>query len=200
MPPADPEIARLLDLLPASGRSKTKLMAKPHQSQVLHVPLPRPWPTPHGISFNPDLWQQLPQPQRDLLLLRSVAWIMNVRWLKPELYQGVMAIGLVGSLAEFLQADFVGVAMAVGLTAGATAQLWRRNHSPQRDLEADEGALRLSQRRGYRAPDALRALLGGIEAIAALEQRSLDFGELLRCQNLRSKLAAHPQEVPDRLG
>ncbi|MGA1262434.1 MAG: DUF3318 domain-containing protein [Prochlorothrix sp.] len=187
-PSLDPhrEINRLLNLVPASGRHKTQLLISNSQAAVLQVPVPRPWQRQHRLSLNFQLWQQLEQAQRDLLVLRSVAWVMTVRWLKPEPYQGLMAIGLLGTGIEFLQADFVGLATGVGLTVLGGVQLWRRNHSPQRDLEADSGAIRLAQRRGYGELGAIEALASALEAVAQLEQRPLSFEELVRCQNLKA--------------
>jgi hypothetical protein len=41
-------------------------------------------------------------------------------------------------------------------------------------------------------------LLSAIEAVAAIEGRSLNFTELLRSQNLRSIAGVSPVGVPDR--
>ncbi|MEB3273211.1 MAG: DUF3318 domain-containing protein [Prochlorothrix sp.] len=197
----DTELSRLLNLVPASGRHKTKLSINNQQPQVLMVPQPRPWHRQHRLTLNFTLWQQLSQPQQDLLLLRSVAWIMTVRWLKPEPYQGLIAIGMLGIGVEFLQADFVGLTTGLGLTALGGVQLWRRNHSPDRDLEADAGALRLAQRRGYPEQQAIEGLVSALDTVAHLEHRHLSLMELVRGQTLRQRLnvpnSPHPPAPRD---
>ncbi|HEY9655303.1 MAG TPA: hypothetical protein V6C50_07410, partial [Crinalium sp.] len=70
--------------------------------------------------------------------------------------------------------------------------------STQTELDADEAALRVAQRRGYEEPEAARHLLSAIEAVAEIEGRSLNFIELLRSQNLRSIAGVSPVGVPDR--
>ena len=81
----DPEIRRLLDIMPASGRMLCKIASKPQQSQVIASEVPMPWHRVRPISINFDLWRQLPKPQRDLLLLRTTSFLINVRWFKPDL-------------------------------------------------------------------------------------------------------------------
>ncbi len=182
----DTEIARLRELMPASGRMHTKLVSRPEQRSVLVVQLPPPWRQTRLISLNFDLWGRLPRPQRDLLLLRAVAWTLGVRWFKPDLYQGLIVAGFVGAVVELAQGDAVGILMAGGLSTIGVVQLWRSQSQTQRELEADEAALQTAQRRGYSTADAARHLLEGIAAIANLENRpTLDFTELLRSQNLR---------------
>ncbi|MEB3337994.1 MAG: DUF3318 domain-containing protein [Leptolyngbyaceae bacterium] len=69
------------------------------------------------ISINFDLWSQLNKPQRDLTILRTVSWQGSVRWFKPDLYKGVGAVGLFGTVVELVQQDAMGILMAGGLTA-----------------------------------------------------------------------------------
>jgi len=196
---SSPEIYRLIDLMPASGRMFTKIVSKPEQRQVIVAPLPLPWQT-KLIEINFDLWGRLPKPQRDLLLLRSVCCLTAIQWFKPNLYQVLIAAGTVGTIVEAVQVDAVGMITAGGLTALAGTQLWRNNRSPQRSLEADEAAIRVAQRRGYAEADAARHLLSGIESVSRIEDRpSLDFTELLRCQNLRSIARLSPVDVPETL-
>jgi hypothetical protein len=196
---SSPEIYRLIDLMPASGRMFTKIVSKPEQREVIVAPLPLPWQT-KLIEINFDLWGRLPKPQRDLLLLRSVCWLTSIQWFKPNLYQVLMAAGMVGTIVEAVQTDAVGIITAGGLTALAGTQLWRNNRSPQRSLEADEAAIRVAQRRGYDAADAARHLLSGIESVSRIEDRpSLNFIELLRCQNLRAIARLSPVDVPEIL-
>ncbi|UZQ56157.1 DUF3318 domain-containing protein [Trichothermofontia sichuanensis B231] len=196
----DTEIARLRDLMPASGRMHAKLVSRPEQRSVLEVQLPPPWRQTRLISINFDLWGRLPRPQRDLLLLRAVAWTLGVRWFKLDLYQGPILAGLVGAVVELSQGDAVGTLMAGGLSTIGVVQLWRSQTQTQRELEADEAALQTAQRRGYTEADAARHLLEGIAAIADLENRTtLSFVELLRSQNLRAIAGLSAVTVPEAL-
>lgn len=196
----DTEIARLRDLMPASGRMHAKLVSRPEQRSVLEVQLPPPWRQTRLISINFDLWGRLPRPQRDLLLLRAVAWTLGVRWFKLDLYQGLILAGLVGAVVELSQGDAVGTLMAGGLSTIALVQLWRSQTQTQRELEADEAALQTAQRRGYTEAEAARHLLEGIAAIADLENRTtLSFVELLRSQNLRAIAGLSAVTVPEAL-
>ena len=194
------EITRLKDLMPASGRMKTRIMMDDRQSTVIDVPFPRPWHTSHPITLNWNLWQELPAHQRDLLFLHAVCWVSSVQLLKPELYQGIAGIGLLGTVFELFQADAVGILAAGGLTALAATQVWRTNTGTQAKLDADEMAIRVAQRRGYSEPEAVQALLEGIEAVPSIEGRGgLNYVELLRTQKLRSQLAGISMPPPDRL-
>jgi hypothetical protein len=197
---SDFEIRRLLEVMPASGRMMTKLISKPEQSVVIDCPFPMPWMRERPIWINFDLWVRLAKPQRDLLILRTASWLMGVKWFRPNLYQGLLLAGLVGTVVELVQADPVGSIVAGGLTAIAGTQIWRNNHSTERELEADEAALRVAQRRGYSESDAARHLLTAIEAVAEIEGRpSLNFIELLRCQNLKAIAGLSSVGIPDRL-
>ena len=194
----DFEMRRLLDVMPASGRMATKLVSKPEQRVVVDSTFPMPWMSDRPIWINFDLWDRLSRPQRDLLILRTVSWLTGVKWFRPSLYQGVVLAGVVGGIVELVQGDPVGIVAASGLTAIAGAQIWRANRSTQTELDADEAALRVAQRRGYEEPEAARHLLSAIEAVAEIEGRSLNFIELLRSQNLRSIAGVSPVGVPDR--
>ncbi len=86
------------------------------------------------------------------------------------------------------------------MSAIAGTQIWRNNRSTERELDADDAAIRVAQRRGYSESDAARHLLSAIEAVAEIEGRtSLNFIELMRSQNLRSMAGLSPVGVPDRL-
>lgn len=195
------EISRLLDLMPASGRMLTKLVSKPQQTKVIDTPFPLPWQQGNRyIYINFDLWRQLSRPQRDLILLRAVSILTNVRWLKPDLYQGITLAALAGLSVELIQADVVGIVLAGGLTTLAARQIWRNNRSVQREIDADEGAIKVALRRGYTETEAAKHLLSGIETVAQIEGRSsLNFTELIRCQNLRAIANISPVGVPDSL-
>ncbi|MEL6250138.1 MAG: hypothetical protein AAFR15_19250, partial [Cyanobacteria bacterium J06627_15] len=61
----------------------------------------------------------------------------------------------------------------------------------QAEVEADEAALKVAQRRGYTMAEAAAELAAAIERVAQLENRpGLSFTELLRCQNLRGYAVA----------
>ena len=194
----DFEMRRLLDVMPASGRMATKLVSKPEQRVVVDSTFPMPWMSDRPIWINFDLWNRLSRPQRDLLILRTVSWLTGVKWFRPSLYQGVVLAGVVGGIVELVQGDPVGIVAAGGLTAIAGAQIWRANRNTQTELDADEAALRVAQRRGYEELEAARHLLSAIETVAEIEGRSLNFIELLRSQNLRSIAGVSPVGVPDR--
>ncbi|WP_250121257.1 DUF3318 domain-containing protein [Chroococcidiopsis sp. CCMEE 29] len=192
------EIRRLLDLMPASGRMVTKIVSKPQQSKVIDSPFPLPWNQERPVFINFDLWRRLSQPQRDLLLLWMVSWLTGVKWFKPDIYQGVVLAGLLGSVVELVQGDAVGVVVAGGLSTIAGTRIWRNNRSSQSQLDADEAAIRIAQRRGYNEAEAARYLLSAIETAAKIEGRSsLDFKELIRCQNLRAIAGLSPVGVPE---
>lgn len=190
------EIRRLLDLMPASGRMMTKIVSKPEQRQIIDSPFPLPWQQ-RQISINFDLWRRLSKPQRDLLLLSNITWITGIKWFKPDVYQGVVLAGLLGATVELVQSDPVGVVIGAGLSAFASAQIWRNSHSSKVELEADEAAIKIAQRRGYSETEAAGNLLSAIETVAQIEKRSsLNFVELIRCQNLRAISGLSPVGVP----
>lgn len=194
------EIRRLLDIMPASGRMLTKLISKPEQPVVIDSSFPAPWMRDRSIWINFDLWSRLAKPQRDLLILRTVSWLLGVKWFRPSLYQGIVLAGVVGAIVELTQGDAVGMIAAGGLSAIAGTQIWRNNRSSRTELDADEAALRVAQRRGYSESEAARHLLSAIETVAEIEGRpGLNFMELLRCQNLRAIAGISPVGVPENL-
>jgi hypothetical protein len=194
----EPEIRRLLDLMPASGRMLTKIVSKPQQTTVIESPFPLPWSQERPIFVNFDLWRRLPKPQRDLLMLRTVSWLIGIKWFKPDLYQGVVLAGLLGGIVELVQGDAVGVVLSTSLSAIASTQIWRSTRSTESELDADAGAIKVATRRGYTESEAAQHLLSAIEAVAQIEGRSgLNFTELIRCQNLRVIAGFSPVGVPD---
>jgi Protein of unknown function (DUF3318) len=189
-----------LDVMPASGRMQTKLISKPEQSTVIETPFPPPWVRERPILINFDLWRSLSRAQRDLVILRAVSWLVAVRWFKPGTFQILGVMGLAGGVAEILQADLLGMVMASGLAAVAGTQIWRENRSEALEIEADDAAVRVAQRRGYSEQDAATHLLSAITTIAQIEGRpSLTFSELIRSQNLRKVAGLSPVSVPDTL-
>lgn len=193
------EIDRLLDLMPASGRMLTKLVNKPEQPVVIAAKFPLPWTEIRPITINFDLWEKLPQPQRDLLLLHTVCWLIEIRWVKPNLYSGLAAVGLAGMALELLLADAAGVVTTGGLVAFAGTQIWRKNRNLSALQAADEAAIQVAQRRGYTEADAAKFLLEGIAAAADIEGRALSVAELVRSQNLRSIAGISPLNQAETL-
>ena len=181
------EIRRLLELMPASARNTAKILSKPEQSKVIDASFPLPWHRERPIHINFDLWRNLSKQQRDLLLLRTVSWLSEVRWFKPDIYQGVVLAGLFGGSIESAQGDAVGVVAAGGLSAIAILRIWRNNHSQESEIAADMAAIRLVEQRGYSQTEAAEHLLKAIETAAKIEKRStLNFVELIRRSNLRT--------------
>ena len=193
------EIRRLLDIMPASGRMRTKIVSKPEQAKVIDAIFPLPWNPDRPIYINFDLWSRLTKPQRDLLMLQKVGWLMEVRWFKPNIYQGVVLLGLLGGLVEVSQSDVVGVAVAGGLSAIAFFRIWRNNKSSESELNADAVAIKVAQRRGYSETEAAEHLLSAIEAVAKIEGHpGLDFNELIRCQNLKAIAGLSSVGIPEK--
>lgn len=183
------EIARLRELMPASGRMGTRLLLDDRLSSVMHTPFPRPWRRSHPITLNWVLWQELSLPQRDLLFLQAVCWLTAVRLIKLEPYQGVVALGVLGGAFELVQGDAVGTLVGGGLAAIAATQVWRSRQGAQSQVEADEAAIRVAHRRGYGEREATRHLLTAIEAVPRIEGRgAMNYTELLRAQNLRARV------------
>ena len=196
----DAEIRHLLDLMPASGRMMARLGADPRQSAVIESPFPLPWKPTRPISINFQLWAHLSRQQRDLLLLRTVSWVCNVQWFKPNLNQGMVVAGILGAGVELAQQDAVGIVLAGGLAAIGLRRVWQSNRRSEVELEADETAIRVAGRRGYTETEAARALAEAIEVAARLEGRSgLSFMELVRCQNLKAIAQLSPVGVPESL-
>ncbi|NJL85288.1 MAG: DUF3318 domain-containing protein [Leptolyngbyaceae cyanobacterium SM1_1_3] len=192
------EISRLLELLPASARIKVRLKGNPAQTHIIESDFPLPWKRTQPITFNFDLWSQLSAAQQDLLLLHQVCWLTRVQLLKFDLYQGLAAAGLLGTVLEAVQLDAIGVVISGSLSAFAGTQIWRNSHGPRAEIEADEAAIAVAQRRGYSQLEAARHLAEAIEATARIEGRpSLSFSELLRLQNLKAIAGLSPTGVPN---
>ncbi|MDH6060334.1 DUF3318 domain-containing protein [Chrysosporum bergii ANA360D] len=191
------EIRRLLDIMPASSRMNIKIVSKPEQPKVIDAAFPLPWNRERPIYINFDLWLRLTKPQRDLLLLQKLSWLTGVEWFKFDIYQGVVVAGLLAGLVESADTDVVGVAIAGGLSAMALVRIWRNNKSSSSQLNADLAAIRIAQRRGYSETKAAEYLLSAIEDMANIEKNStLDFDQLIRCQNLRAIAGLSSVGVP----
>ncbi len=86
---------------------------------------------------------------------------------------------------EVAQSDMVGVIIPGGLSVLASVRIWRMNQSQKSELNADKTAISIAQRRNYSETEAAQHLLTAIETVARIERLSgLDFGELIRYQNL----------------
>lgn len=193
------EVRHLIDLMPASGRMHTKIVPKPQQSRLIETPFPMPWQQgARPIYINFDLWTDLSRGERDLALLRAVCWLTGIKWFKPDLYQGVVVASLIGAGVEAGQGDAIGLLVSGGLAVLAGSQIWRKTRSVQTELDADEAAVKVAQRRGYDVEDAAQALLSSIEKIAEIEARNnLSFSELIRIQNLRKLAGRSAVGVPE---
>lgn len=195
------EIEYLRDLMPASGRMLVKLIVKADRQATIEAPFPYPWQRSRKIYLNIHHWRQLSRAERDLLLLRTVSWVIGIRWLKWDWYRAATIAGTIATIAETAQGDPLGIVAAGSLTAFAARQVWRRSRSSDQDISADEAAVSLAQRRGYGAETAALSLVQAIEHVAELEGRpSLEFTEILRCQNLRAiaRLSSEPVVTPPR--
>ncbi|BAZ42829.1 hypothetical protein NIES4101_87990 [Calothrix sp. NIES-4101] len=180
------EIRRLSELMPASARMMVKIISKPEQIKVIDVLFPLPGNRERLIYINFDLWCKLTKPQRDILFLRIVSWLLEVKWFKPDISQGIILAGLLVGLVEFRQGDVVGTIAALALSGMGIVRIWRMNNSQELEINADNDALNIAQRRGYSPTAAAENLLNSIETVAKIEGRShLSFNELVRCQNLR---------------
>lgn len=192
------EIARLRDLMPASWRICTAVKSKPEQSEPLSSIAILPWQKGTQININFRLWRQLPEPQRDLLFLHEISWRQKTKWLQIGTYQGIAAVSIVGGIVEVVQGDATGIAIALLLGTIGINQILRSNKSSQVRVEADNEAIEVAQKRGYREEEAAKALLEAIPAFARLIGRNTpEFTELIRCQNLRAIAGLSKTTIPD---
>ncbi|BAQ66724.1 DUF3318 domain-containing protein [Geminocystis sp. NIES-3709] len=184
------EISRLQDLMPASGRICCRIISKPQQTEIITTIFPPPWQLKNRpIYINFDLWRKLSVPQRDLLFLRTVALLLGVKWLKLDIYQGIILSAFFALIFELVNQDIVGVVVSGSLFSIALNQIWKRNRSLEKEIEADEGGIKVAVRRGYSTPSAIKYLSEAIENLPRLEsRRGLSFTELLRLQNLNKKV------------
>lgn len=192
------EIARLRDLLPASWRMATSIKSKPEQIEPVSSLQILPWQKGTQVNINFRLWRQLPEAQRDMLLLHEVSWRQQTKWLQTGAYQGIAGAAFVGGVVEGLQGDATGMAIAILLGAIGINQILRKNKSSQIEIEADNEALEVAQKRGYSETEAARALLEAIPAVAKLIGRNKpEFTELIRCQNLRAIANLSKTTIPE---
>ena len=192
------EIARLRDLLPASWRMVTSIKSKPEQAEPVSSLQILPWQKGTQVNINFRLWRQLPEAQRDMLLLHEVSWRQQTKWLQTGAYQGIAAAAFIGGVVEAVQGDVTGMAIAILLGTIGINQILRKNKSSQIQIEADSEALDVAQKRGYSETEAARALLEAIPAVAKLIGRDKpEFTELIRCQNLRAIANLSNTTIPE---
>jgi len=192
------EIARLRDLLPASWRMTTSIKSIPEQPEAISSLPILPWIKDTQIGINFRLWRQLPEAQRDLLLLHEISWRQQTKWLQAGVYQGVSALSLVGIIIETVQGDVTGIAIALLLGTIGINQILRKNKSSQIQIEADREAITVAQKRSYGEAEAARAMLEAIPAAAKLMGRDKpEFTELIRCQNLRAIAGLSKTTIPE---
>lgn len=184
-PSPEAELGRLAELMPASGRMWCRIVSAPKQSQAIAASLPKPWERGSTIGVNLTLWQHLPQGQRDLLLLRTVAWSLSVQWLKPNWSTAMVGVGAIGAVVEGVQGDAAGLLLFSGLSIMGLRQFWRSLHSIDTEKAADAAGVRTATRRGYSAADAARHLIEAINALPDVEGRTSGTDELVRCQALK---------------
>jgi hypothetical protein len=193
------EIARLRDLLPASWRMTTSIKSKPEQPELIASSQILPWAKGTQIEINFRLWRQLIEAERDLLVLREISWRQQTKWLQVGVYQGVGAMAIVGGVVETVQGDVTGIAIAILLGTIGINQILRGNKSSQIQVLADNEAIAVAQKRGYREDEAARALLEAIPAAAKLSGRDKpEFTELIRCQNLKAIAGLSKTPIPDK--
>ena len=192
------EIARLRDLLPASWRMATSIKSKPEQTEPVSSLQILPWQKGTQVNINFRLWRQLPEAQRDMLLLHEVSWRQQTKWLQTGAYQGIAIASVVGGVVEAVQGDVTGMAIAILLGTIGINQILRKNKSSQIQIESDSEALEVAQKRGYSETEAARALLEAIPAVAKLIGRDKpEFTELIRCQNLRAIANLSNTTIPE---
>ena len=192
------EISRLRDLLPASWRMTTSIKSKPEQPEAISSSQILPWTKGVQIGINFRLWRQLAEAERDLLVLHNISWRLQTKWLQTGAYQGVAAMSLVGGIVEAVQGDVTGIAIAILLGTIGINQIVRGNKSSQVQVQADNEAIEIAQKRGYSEAEAARALLEAIPAAARLMGRNTpEFTELIRCQNLRAIAGLSKTPIPD---
>jgi hypothetical protein len=193
------EIARLRDLLPASWRMTTSIKSKPEQLELIASSQILPWAKGTQIEINFRLWRQLIEAERDLLVLREISWRQQTKWLQVGIYQGVGAMAIVGGVVETVQGDVTGIAIAILLGTIGVNQILRGNKSSQIQVLADNEAIAVAQKRGYREDEAARALLEAIPAAAKLSGRDKpEFAELIRCQNLKAIAGLSKTTIPEK--
>ncbi|MEI6427020.1 MAG: DUF3318 domain-containing protein [Pseudanabaena sp. ELA607] len=193
------EIPRLRDLLPAAWRMQTTIKIKNEQMEVIASRLQFGIAGAVQIHLNSRLWQELSEPQRDLVFLREIAWRQTTNWVQFGAFQGLSLLGVAGLAIESIDGDAMGIAVATLLAGVGAQQILRQHRSAENEVNADTEAIDIAQRRSYSEKDAAEALLEAIPAIAKLENRyKPSFTELIRCQNLRILTGQATVKMPSK--
>lgn len=109
-------------------------------------------------------------------------------------------MALVGGIVEALQGDVTGMAIAILLGTVGINQILRGNKSSQVQVQADNEAIEIAQKRGYSEAEAAKALLEAIPAMAKLMGRNTpEFTELIRCQNLKAIAGLSKTTIPNTI-
>jgi hypothetical protein len=106
-------------------------------------------------------WERLPEDQRNLLFWHEVARIQNDNVPKDGWEIAALAVGLGGAVGELWVQNGALFLAAVAVCAVAGFQLWRKGTGKKdirRLIEADQGAIRLALKNGYKLPDAYKSL------------------------------------------
>ena len=112
----DDEIARLRDLMPASGRMLIKIVDSPQQTSLLTLLFPSPWRWNRRIiNINFEHWLTLSVPERDLLLLVATAQLLSIAWFKLDVYQAITLLSLIALMVESRQGDVIGMVAILNL-------------------------------------------------------------------------------------
>ncbi|NJK59014.1 MAG: DUF3318 domain-containing protein [Oscillatoriales cyanobacterium SM2_1_8] len=190
------EVARLLDLLPASWRMETQVSPRAEQpAAIASTPL-SPWQRTCRVSLNFKKWVQFSPVQRELLFLREVAWRQQTKWLQVGPLQGVLCFGALVVAVESTQMDLTGVAGGVLLALVAGNQLWRRQRSVATEFAADQEAIAVARKRGYTETAAAQALLAAVDGGWRLEgRRAPSFTEATRMQALRAMVGGETSPI-----
>ena len=99
---------------------------------------------------------------------------------------------------ETVEGDVTGIAIALLLGTIGINQILRSHKSSQMRVQADNEAIAVAQKRGYREAEAAKAMLEAIPAAAKVAGRNTpEFTELIRCQNLKAIAGISKSTIPD---
>lgn len=195
-PSLDPaEVARLLDLLPATLRHSVDILAAP-ETQTLVIKGQRQflWRQRMRLFIKPYEWQQFTPNQRAGIFLHKVGYYSRNISRQIDFYLAISALGGLSMVFEIFQQDPVGITVAGGLSGLALWQLRRDQTNDRRLLAADAYAVDRLVLRGVPRVQAVEALGQALHVEARLEGRSgNELLDVLRYQNLK-RLAQRPAE------
>lgn len=122
------------------------------------------------VEIQVDLvrWEQLARDQRNLLFWHEVARIQNDSIPKDGWEMAALAVGLGGAVGELWVQDGVLLLLALALSGVAGYRLYQRNNSERslkEAVDADEKAIALATRFGYKLPAAYKSLGSALKAL-----------------------------------